>query len=239
MLDLLIATTRHCWPELNRWLNELPDPRFEPMCRYSGAHLWWQVIMTFLTRGGSRNAFDEHRNAGALPENIQRICGQNWDENRLGVTRTVTCSENTVHHADRVDSSAVEQIPLKMVRRLMNMRMLEAARLFGNWWLIAMDGTLQQRTGKKGQKHWRMALEARLIGPCGVELPLMSEFLDVRDPVRDKKDCELRGFDRLTRRLRAEFPRLPRAAALRVAGCHSAALRLRAAGDQCSSGPPR
>ena len=79
ILDLLMSVTRHCWPELNRWLNELPDPRFEPMCRYSGAHLWWQVIMTFLTRGGSRNAFDEHRNAGALPENIQRICGQLWE----------------------------------------------------------------------------------------------------------------------------------------------------------------
>ena len=73
---------------------------------------------------------------------------------------------------------------------------------------IAMDGTLQQRTGKTGHKRYRMVLEARLIGPCGVELPLMAEFLDVHDPVRDKRDCELKGFDRLTRRLRAEFPRL-------------------------------
>ena len=113
-----------------------------------------------------------------------------------------------MHHADRIDTSSVEHIPLKMVRRLLSMRMLDAGRLFGNWWLIAVDGTLQQRTGKKGQKHSRMVLEARLIGPCGVELPLMSEFLDVRDPVREKRDCELRGFDRLTRRLRAEFPRL-------------------------------
>jgi len=71
-----------------------------------------------------------------------------------------------------------------------------------------MDGTLQQRTGKKGQKRYRMVLEARLIGPCGVELPLMVEFLDVHDPLRDKRDCELKGFDRLTRRLKAEFPRL-------------------------------
>ena len=39
--------------------------------------------MTFLTRGGSRNAFDVHRNAGFLPENIQRICGQVWNEETL------------------------------------------------------------------------------------------------------------------------------------------------------------
>ena len=208
ILDMLMGVTRHCWPELNRWLNDLPDPRLEEMCRYTGAHIWWEVIMTFLMRGGSRNAFDAHRNAGHCPENIQRICDQDWNEERLGEKRTVTCSENAVHHADRIETSAVEQIPLKMVRRLMDMRMLDAGRLFGSWWRIAIDGTLQQREGKKGEKYHRMVLEARLIGPCGVELPLMVEFLDVHDPVRDKKDCELKGFDRLSRRLRAEFPRL-------------------------------
>lgn len=205
----MFSTARHCWPELNRWLNDLPDPRFEPMCRYSSAHLWWQVIMTFLSRGGSRNAFDQHRNTGAFPENIRRLCGQHWDEARLGPAPTVSCSENAVHHANRVATAAVEQIPLKMVRRLMSMRMLDAGRLFGTWWLIAMDGTLQQRIGCKGNKRWRMVLEARLIGPCGIELPLMAEFIDIRDPVGEKHDCELRGFERLTRRLRAEFPRLP------------------------------
>jgi len=208
ILDMLMGVTRHCWPELNRWLNNLPDPRLAAMCRYTGAHMWWEIIMTFLTRGGSRNAFDVHRNAGHCPENIQRICDQDWDEDRLGEKRTVTCSENAVHHADRVETSEVEQIPLKMVRRLMDMRMLDAGRLFDSWWCIAIDGTLQQREGKKGKKHHRMVLEARLIGPCGVELPLMVEFLDVHDPVRDKRDCELKGFDRLSRRLRAEFPRL-------------------------------
>lgn len=178
------------------------------MCRYSAAHLWWEIIMIFLSRGGSRNAFDQHRNAGAFPENMRRLCAQRWDEARLGPIRTVTCSENTVHHANRVSTAALEQIPLKMIRRLMSMRMLDAGRLFDSWWLIAMDGTLQQRTGAKRHKRWRMVLEARLIGPCGIELPLMAEFLDVDDPARDKRDCELKGFDRLTRRLRDQFPRL-------------------------------
>lgn len=209
VLDHLMGVLRHCWPELNHWLSELPDPRIEAMCRYSGTHLWWHIIMTFLTRGGSRNAFDVHRNVGCVPENIQRLCGESQDEDRLGPERTVTCSQNAVVHAERIDTSLVAQIPVKMIRRLMNMRMLDAGRLLGHWWLVAMDGTLQQRTGKKGEKRWRMVLEARLIGPCGVELPLLAEFLDVDDPIRDKRDCELKGFDRLSRRLRTEFPRLP------------------------------
>ena len=38
---------------------------------------------------------------------------------------------------------------------------------------------------------------------------LMTEFMDVRDPLRDKEDCELNAFLRLAERLHAEFPRLP------------------------------
>jgi hypothetical protein len=90
ILDMLMGVTRHCWPELNRWLNDLPDPRLAAMCRYTGAHMWWEIIMIFLTRGGSRNAFDVHRNTGHFPESIQRICDQDWDEERLGEKRTVS-----------------------------------------------------------------------------------------------------------------------------------------------------
>ncbi len=93
ILDILVGATHHCWPELNRF-NDLPDPRLAPMYRYSGAHIWWEVIMTFLTRGGPRNTFDVDRNTGLFPENIQRICAQPWEEDRLGERRTVTCSEN-------------------------------------------------------------------------------------------------------------------------------------------------
>lgn len=204
-----MSVLTHCWPEFNDWLNALPDPRKKEMCRYSGAHLWWHVIMTFLTRGGSRNAFDNNRNLGCMPENIRRLCNEEHDEERLGPEYTVTCSENAIVHTDRIATSAVEEILVMMVRRLMEMRMLEAGRLLGHWWRIAMDGTLQQRSGKSGEKQWRMVLEARLLGPCGIELPLMVEFLDVDDPKRDKKDCELKGFDRLSRRLHEAFPRLP------------------------------
>jgi len=207
--DLLISTMKHCWPKFNGWLSNIKESRLKRMCRYSGSHIWWEIIMTFLTRGGSRHAFDVDRNTGFMPQNMQEICGQEWNEEILGSEKTVTCSDNAIHHADRVETDETEGILIKMVRRLINMRMLDSARLFRSWWMIAMDATLQQRTGKPGQKKWRMVLEARLIGPCGIELPLMVEFLDVNDPVREKKDCELKGFDRLSKRLHSKFPRLP------------------------------
>ena len=196
---------------MNHWLDALPDPRRQELCTYEGRHIWWQIALTFLLRGGSRNAFDGDRNTGQLPANILQLCDQVWNEERLGTRRTVTCSGNAVHHAARVAVSAVAEIPVHMVRRLMQMRLLDSGRLFDRWWLIAVDGTLQDRghDTKEGEARHRYVLAASLIGPYGMTFPLISEFMDVHDPVRDKDDCEINAFGRLARRLRAKFPRLP------------------------------
>jgi hypothetical protein len=202
---------RHCFPNLNRWFDQVPDPRRPDLCTYSGRHLWWQILLTFLLRSGSRNAFDGDRNTGQLPENVARLCEQVWDEERLGTRRTVTCSGNATHHAARVPVSAVADVLIQMVRCLIKMRLLDSGRLFEKWWLIAVDGTLQDRgrDTPAGEARHRYVLSAVLVGPWGLMFPLMSEFMDVRDPVRDKEDCEIKAFGRLAARLYAAFPHLP------------------------------
>ena len=207
----LLAVVRHCFPELNRWLDALPDPRRQELCVYLARSIWWQMLLTFLLREGSRNAFDGDRNSGQLPANMLCLCGQIWDERRLGQRRTVTCSENAKRHASRVPVAAVAGILIAMVRRLMQMRLLDRARLFGQWWLIAVDGTLQDRghDTPQGEARYRYVVEAKLVGPQGTMFALMTEFMDMYDPVRDKEDCELNAFRRLAQRLQAEFPRLP------------------------------
>jgi hypothetical protein len=208
---LLSALVDHCFPELNGWFDGLPDPRRQDMCVYLSRHIWWQMVLTFLLRHGSRNGFDGDRNTGHLPKNVVQLCRHVWDEERLGTRRTVTCSENAKHHASRVAVSAVAAIPVKMMRRLMQMRLLDTGRLFDRWWLIAIDGTLQDRghDTEDGEARHRYVLAASLVGPFGLSFPLMAEFMDMRDPVRDKEDCELKAFQRLAKRLRTEFPHLP------------------------------
>jgi hypothetical protein len=169
------------------------------------------MVLTFLLRDGSRNAFDGDRNSGQLPENLLQLCAQEWEEQRLGQRRTITCSENAKKQASRVPVSAVAQLSVAMVRRLMQMRLLDDARLFGRWWLIAIDGTLQDRgrDTPTGAVRYRYVVEAKLVGPQGTMFSLMTEFRDMHDPVLDKEDCELKAFLRLAERLHAEFPRLP------------------------------
>lgn len=201
----------HCFPQMNRWLDALPDPRRQDLCVYKGRHLWWQILLTFLLRGGSRNAFDADRNSGQLPENLLQLCAQEWDADYLGERRTVTCSENSTRQASRVPVVAVAKLPIAMLRRLMQMRLLDQSRLFDHWWRIAIDGTLQDRgrNTPNSEARYRYVVESKLIGPDGLVIALFTEFMDVNDPVRDKEDCELNAFQRLAKRLHQEFPRLP------------------------------
>jgi hypothetical protein len=207
-----LALVRHCFPEFNPWLDALPDKRAQDLCTYLGRHLWWQPILMCLLRDGSRNAFDGDRNTGQMPKNMARLCDQPWDEQRLGARHTVSCSGNVTKHLSGVEASALSQVLVLMVRRLLDMRLLDSARLLGRWWLMAVDGTLQDRGRKtllRGEARYRYVVEAKLVGPEGTMFAVMTEFVDVRDPVREKEDCELKAFLRLTERLRAAFPRLP------------------------------
>jgi len=202
---------RQVFPEFNAWLDALPDPRRQELCVYLGRHLHWQGILTFLLRAGSRNAFDGDRNSGQIPENVLLLCNQLWDAERLGDRRTVTCSGNVTHHLGRVPAEDVAALSILMFRRLLQMRILERARLSDRWWLIAVDGSLQDRgrDTPTQEARYRYIVQATLIGPDNTLFPIMTEFMDVRDPAREKEDCEQKAFLRLTERLHVEFPRLP------------------------------
>jgi len=213
----LVRVQRAVFPELNRWLNLLPDPRRQVMCRYSGAHIWWHVIGTYLSRSGSRNAFDLLRHAGQAPWNLGALCGQGPDDPRFAGQPSVTCSDNAARHAGRVDPEAVAQIPRRMIRKLLARRRFDGARLFGQWYTVILDGTVQEKCrrgfgaeGKSGSgpARYRYVLQASLLGPDGKLYPFMHEAVDMRDKDADKEDCELKAFRRLARRLKQEFPRL-------------------------------
>lgn len=209
---------RAVFPKLNAWLNALPDPRMQEMCLYTAAHLWWHIIATYLSRKGSRNGFDEQRQSGQAAANMGLLCGQTAEDPRFDGEPTVTCSDNAAYHASRVDPEVVAQIPVLMFRDLLERRVFDEARLFDRWYRIVLDGSVKERCRKgfdEGGKSatngapYRYVLQASVIGPAGTLFPLMHEEIDMHDPVTDKEDCELKGFARLSLRLKTEFPRLP------------------------------
>jgi hypothetical protein len=214
----VIRVQRKCFPELNAWLDQLPDPRRQDLCRYRGAHLWWTIISTYLFRAGSRNAFDEKRQAGQAPVNMGELCGQTAADPRFDGQPRVTCSDNAARQAGRVNPEPVQQVPLKMIRRMLQQRLFDGARLFDHWYVLLVDGSVQEKCragfeddGKasSGSARYRYILQILILGPNGQGFPLMHESVDLHDPVADKEDCELNAFLRLSQRLKQEFPRLP------------------------------
>lgn len=209
---------RGSFPQLNQWLAELPDPRCQKMCLYLSTHLWWHILAIYLFRAGSRNAFDQTRNSGAAPANLGQLCGQEAEDPRFGGQPTVTCSDNAKRHASRVAPDQVMEIPLRMMRELLTRRVFDRSRLFEHWYVVFVDGTVQEKCrqgfgkdGKRfsGEARYRYVLQAVMLGPEGNVFPFLHEFVDLHNPQTQKEDCELKAFMRLSCRLKKIFPRLP------------------------------
>jgi hypothetical protein len=209
---------RTVFPRLNDWLNGLPDPRVQEMCLYSAAHIWWEVMAISLCRKGSRNGFDHQRHSGQAPWNMGALCGQSPEDPRFGGQPAVTCSDNAAHHASRVDPERVAHIPVLMFRELHQRRFFDGARLLDHWYVLIADGSVKEKCrqgfahgGKSapGGARFRYVLQVSVIGPAGTLFPLMHEEMDVANPETQKQDCELQCFQRLSQRLKREFPKLP------------------------------
>ncbi len=209
---------RAAFPRLNDWLNGLPDPRVQAMCLYAAAHLWWHIIATFLSRKGSRNGFDQQRQSGQAAWNMGALCGQAPEDPRFEGVPTVTCSDNAARHASRVDPEVVAQIPVLIFRDLLERRLFDHSRLFDRSYLMVLDGSVKEKCRQGFTKRaaspppgcrYRYVLQLSVIGPQGTLFPLMHEEMDLHNPQTEKEDCELKSFQRLSQRLKREFPKLP------------------------------
>ncbi len=131
-------------------------------------------------------------------------------------------------HGDTLEATfsnlEVEQIQMVvsgMTETLIRKKVLYGYRLFGIYFIVAIDGTgtvsfsrrhcpcclTRTRNGKTFYYH--PVLEAKLVTSNGFAFSLMTEFMENPGDKATKQDCELKAFYRLAKRLKARFPRLP------------------------------
>src|SRR5262245_34059173 len=219
---ILAQTIRHFFPELNAWIDRIPDPRFLPLVIYHKRFLLWWGLSLFLCKLGSRRQLDYQLNTDA-PEvlnNLNRLAGT--AQSSRPVNRTLD------YFLGGLGAAPIAGLRAQMVRRLIRTKALDAARLQGRF-LILIDGSgylvfsarhcdccLTQRHGEK-TLYMHQVLEAKLLGPAGMVVSIASEFIDNRDAAgapagasreRIKQDCELKALRRLMERLLADFPQL-------------------------------
>jgi hypothetical protein len=115
----------------------------------------------------------------------------------------------------------MQAVVTDMTRTLIRKKVLYRYRLLGRYFVVAVDGTgrltFPQRhcphcltaTHQGKTLYYHPVLEAKLVLSNGFAFSLMTEFIENPGVHPTKQDCELKGFYRLTKRLKAAFPRLP------------------------------
>jgi hypothetical protein len=218
----LVQTVRHFFPDLNRWLDRLPDARVAEACTYPTRFLAWWGLLLFLLQLRSRRQLDYELDAADNPQLLPNL-------NRLAQTHMTTrpVHDTLDYFLGKVALTGWERLREQFVQRILRMKVFDAARLLGRA-VVIIDATgvfcfqrrhcehcLTQRHGKK-ILYMHHVLEAKLLGPAGVVISLGSEFIDNTDvPARAgqdaeqiKQDCELKALARLLPRIRASLPQL-------------------------------
>jgi hypothetical protein len=220
---ILVRTVRHFFPQLNDWLDGVADPRFAPFVIYDKRFLLWYGLSLFLCKLGSRRQLD-YQFANDGPEvlaNLNRLAQTNQD--------TPPVNKTLAYFLGRSGATPVAGVRTHMLRRLIRMKALDAARLQGCF-VVLLDGSGYLVFGYKHCEHcltqqhgattlyMHQVLEAKLLGPGGMVLSLGTEFIDNRDAAglsaratneQRKQDCELKAARRLLAKVRQEFPQLP------------------------------
>jgi hypothetical protein len=214
-----VQTIRHFFPELNDWLDQLPDTRDPDAVIYSTRFMAWVGLLVFLLQLGSRRQLDTvfDRNYAQVLHNVNRLAGQR--QVSLPVHDTLD------YFVGHVRIAAFPNLRRLMAQRLVRMKAFDDARLLGRF-IVPCDGThlfsfpvrhcpacLERKT-KNSVSYQHHVLEAKLLGPAGVVVSIGTEFMenadaDIRDPEEFKQDCELKAFRRLAPNLKADFPQLP------------------------------
>jgi hypothetical protein len=210
---------RHFWPELNDWLDRIPDPRFQPRIIYDRRFLVWWGLCLYLFQLRARRQLDfELDNRGTnILVNL----------NRLAKTQQKTrpVHDTLDYFVGRIGPAPLAWLRRCMVQRLIRMKALDAARLQGRF-VVALDATghlvFRERHCSRCLEqchttytlYLHQVLEAKLLGPADTVLSIATEFIENQDddatlPADQRKqDCELKALTRLLPTLRREHPQL-------------------------------
>jgi len=210
---------QHFFPDFNRLLAQITDPRDQDCIEYKLAFLiWWELLM-FCGKLGSRRQMDYRlRYSPAVLHNVNRLAG---------TTQTTLPSNKTpdaLLHMLAPESFANTR--RELINCLVESRVLDADRL-ESYTVTAVDGTSFMSYRHKhcdrcirhhhasGTTYLHPVLEAKIVSYRGLALSIGTEFIENPPGLTDtdcesiKQDCELTAFkERLAPSLKADFPRL-------------------------------
>ncbi len=123
--EALPTTIRHFWPEFKECLDRIPDSRFLPLVIYHKRFLiYWGLSLYLFQLGSHRQLdFDLDARSTQVLQNLNRLA-QTQQETRL-------VHDTLDHFLGHTSAAPYAWLRTNMLRRLIRMRVLNAARLQG------------------------------------------------------------------------------------------------------------
>lgn len=192
-------------------MRQLPDGRKRK--DYEIAELLTGCLSLFLFKETTRNAYNNDRKAKQFKDNYFKVF-------KLRLPHM-----DTVEHFLRILSpEELEHLKAALVSSLIEQRVLHRFKFLGKYFTVAIDGTGTNsykenddessrltKTSKNGVTTYMYhVVEAKLVTSSGLAISLGSEWVqNLPDRNFDKQDCEKRAFERLAKKIKRFFPRLP------------------------------
>ena len=198
-------------------LEQIPDGRNPRKCRHKLTVLLLYGLLMFVFQFASRREVNREMTRPQFEANLRLLFPE---------LETLPHADTLFRLLRDIDVAQIEQAHIELVGRLIRAKKFRRY-LINNCYPIAIDGSqkfardtlwdenLLQRSQGKGEhchtQYFVYILEASLAFRNGMVIPLLSEFLEYAkgDTDNNKQDCEQRAFHRLSKRLKALFPRLP------------------------------
>ena len=208
-----IKKVLHChFPDLQARLSSLSDPRTG--IQYTVAELLMAATVLFLLGCDSRNDFNNKCKDKQFRQNYIRMF-------RLRLPHMDAVNDLL----EKMEQTEIEGVRCSLISNLIEKRVFHKFRFLGRYFCIAVDGTgvyywgatpvesvrqhaLSRESVSGKTSYYSQILEAVLVFPNGMTVPLMSEWIANDSEKYDKQDCELKAFKRLSIRLKKHLPRL-------------------------------
>ena len=199
-------------------LRDIADPRHQGYVKYKSHVLLATRILSAIFYISSMRKTSEEFNSPIVIENIGCLCGEKLEE--LPYWETVN------NYLKRVNPEELQNTVCALVKRLIRSRAFEDARIRGRYWHILIDGSgiVSSREELDGNYIFKVhhrgkpeeykeyayyALEAKLVLGNNIVVSIMTEFVENTDEEAKKQDCERKACQRLMKRLKEMFPKLP------------------------------
>ena len=201
-----INAWRAILPGLLEKFARLKDPRRPGRIRHKLTVLMVYGLLLFIFQYASRREANRELSCPTILDTLRAIFPEVDGTPHL---------DTLARLLEKIPAEQIENILGTTVRKLLRKKKLQAL-LVEKHYVVAIDGTQKfARTASfapealhRKNKNYVYLLEAALVGPQGIVIPLLAEFCE-NGPDQDKQDCELKAFYRLAPRLKELLGKLP------------------------------